>query len=312
MKLRVYGWNLGSLSGRELGVDGATDAKDSRLFTWRSSEFENALTLPLGDGPEWLEADFLARSPALADLAPPFALTGCIEKIGEEDRVAFTATKGEKLLLEIQSASLGFPLDAWLAIQNAAGKELIRNDDGTNADPVLEWTAPESGSYVAVVGSMLRRAGADHLYRLSLQSARPAFKGVIAESGFTIEPGKAVKIKVTARRVQGFKSKLTAGVAGLPAGLVVSPAELGETEKEITLELKASAEAGPFSGPFEIYFREENSDTVHLAVHELISTTSRNGVPGGFRELVINSTPQLWLTVSAAAPVKAAEPAEEK
>ena len=116
------------------------------------------------------------------------------------------------LILAVESAALGFPLDAWLAIQNSAGKELVKNDDGTTADPLLEWTVPETDSYVAVIGSVLHRAGPDHRYRLSVQSALPAFQGVIAESGFTVEPGKSIKVKVTARRLQGF------GGIGPPAG----------------------------------------------------------------------------------------------
>lgn len=55
-----------------------------------------------------------------------------------------------------------------------------------------------------------------------------------------------------------------------------------------------------------VEFREENSDTVRTAVHELVSATLRNGVPQGFRDLVITSTDQLWLTVLPAPPAKPA------
>jgi len=261
---------------------------------------------PPAVGAEWTEQEHAARTANDAVLLPPFAVTGTIAQIGEKDRFTFSAGKGDKFVLAVQSAALGFPLDAWLAIQNSAGKELVRNDDGTNADPFLEWIAPDSGSYVAVVGSVLQRAGTDFRYRLSLQRPQPRFQGVIAESGFTLEPGKTAKIKVTARRLQGFKSKLTASVMGLPEGLSASPVEMGETDKEITLEVSAAAEAPPFSGPIQVEFREENSETVRPAIHELISTTLRNGVPQGFRDLVITATDQLWLTVLPAPPAKAA------
>lgn len=305
-KLRLFGWNLGSAFGRELAVDGPAISTASDRATWRSPEFENIHALPLGDGPELVEPDLITRDRELPDLVPPFAITGGIEKSGEEDRFGFSATKGERLVLEIQSASLGFPLDAWLGIQNAKGKELARNDDGTNADPVLEWTAPATGSYVAVVGSVLHRSGTDHLYRLSIQPARPGFKAVIAEPGFTVEPGKTIKIKVTGKRIHGFKSKLTAAVAGLPEGLTANPVEMGETEKEITLQVTASADAKPFCGPIEIKFSEGDSGVVHPAIHELGVVPARNGVPRGFYGLVIKSTDQLWLTVLAATPPKPA------
>ncbi|MBL9212032.1 MAG: PPC domain-containing protein [Opitutaceae bacterium] len=266
------------------------------------------LHLALGPGPEpafsptespaWTETEHMARTADEAAPTAPFAVTGVIAQVGEKDRYAFSASKGEKLVFAIQSAALGLPLDAWLAIQNAAGKELVRNDDGPNADPFLEWTAPETGRFVAVVGSVLQRAGPEYRYRLSVQPPQPRFQGVIAESGFAVEPGKPAKIKVTARRLQGFKSKLTANVIGLPEGVSANPVEIGETEKEITLEVSATPEAPPYRGPIRIEFRAENSDQVHPAIHELISSTSRNGVPQGFRDLVITATDKLWLTVT--------------
>lgn len=258
-------------------------------------------------GPAWTESEHVARTADEAAPTAPFAVTGVIAKVGEKDRYAFSVGKGEKLVFAIESAALGLPLDAWLAIQNAAGKELVRNDDGPNADPFLEWTAPDTGRFVAVVGSVLQRAGPEYRYRLSVQPPQPRFQGVLAESGFTVEPGKPAKVKVTARRVQGFKAKLTASVVGLPEGLSASPVEIGETEKEITLEVAATPEAPPFSGPIRIEFRAENSDQVHPAVHELTSSTSRNGVPQGFRDVLITATVQLWLTVPPARPVKTAD-----
>lgn len=261
---------------------------------------------PPVNGPEWTERDHAARTGDQPAPTPPFAVTGSIGQVGEQDQFGFAATKGDKLVLAVQSAALGLPLDAWLAIRSSTGKELVRNDDGTNADPLLEWTAPETGTYTAVVGSVLQRAGPDHRYRLNVQPAQPGFQGVIAESSFKVEPGKSVRIKVTARRIQGFKTKLTATVTGLPAGLTASPVELGETAKEIELEITAGAEAPAFNGPIRVEFREENSDTVRPAIHELVSTTLRNGVPQGFRDLVITSTDQLWLTVLPAPPAKPA------
>lgn len=281
-----------------------SDACVYRLHLSRAAPASPAF--PPANAPEWTERDHTARTGDQPAPTPPFAATGAIEQIGEQDQFGFAATKGDKLVLAIQSAALGLPLDAWLVIRNSAGKELVRNDDGTNADPFLEWTAPETGTYTAVVGSVLHRAGPDHRYRLSVQPAQPRFQGVIAESSFKVEPGKSAKIKVSARRIQGFKTKLTATVTGLPDGLTASPVELGEAAKEIELEITAAAEAPPFSGPIRVEFREETSDTVRTAIHELVSTTLRNGVPQGFRDLVITSTDQLWLTVLPAPPAKPA------
>ena len=312
-RMRAFGWNLGAENGREFGVDGAVFAADLAQASWRWPEFENALSIPLGEGTEWLEETWLARAKDAPASCPPFAVSGVIARIGEVDRFAFAATKGDNLVIAVQSAAFGFPLDAWLAIQTAAGKELVRGDDGTSADPQLEWTAPESGTFYAVVGSVLQRAGDDYRYRLSVRAARPRFQAVVADAGVTVEPGKTAKLKLTARRSEGFKIRLTSTVTGLPAGLTAAPVELGETAKEITLELVAAADAAPFNGPVRIQLQADTASpgAAYPAVHELVSTTLNNGVPQGFRDLVITSTPDVWLTVLAAAKEKEKPASEE-
>jgi hypothetical protein len=85
------------------------------------------------------------------------------------------------------------------------------------------------------------------------------------------------------------------------------PVAIDGVEKEITLELRASAEACPFSGPITIHLREDDSDVVHAAIYELTTTSRKNGVPQGFPDLVIKSTDQFWLTILPAPQAKQTE-----
>src|SRR5262249_9114426 len=146
-------------------------------------------------------------------------ITGCIDPAGDEDRFSFAAKKGEQFLLEVQSAALGFPLDAWLKVENSKGQEMAKSDDNANTtDPKLEWTAPEDGTFVAAVGNVLHRGGADHLYRLSLDRVLPELRVVLSETALTIAPGKTNELKVAVKRRHGFQSPLTVSAKGLPAG----------------------------------------------------------------------------------------------
>jgi len=260
-------------------------------------DFENALTVPVGDGPELMKKEPNNSTNDTTRLDVPSAVTGFIEKPGDEDRFAFDSKKGEKLLLEIQSASLGFPLDARLKIEDAKGKELAKKDDSVNADPALEWTAPEDGTFFAVVGNVLHRGGADYLYRLGINRAVPGVKTVVAKNAFIIEPGKTNEIKVTVTRLYGFQSKLTISAKGLPEGVAAEPVEVPEKGGDVTLKVLASADARPFGGVIQILVTETESGTEHRAIAELISSTTDNGVPQGFKKLVIESTDQLWLNV---------------
>ena len=255
------------------------------------------LTIPVGDGPELMEKEPNNSTNNATHLDLPSAVTGCIEKPGDEDYFAFDSKKGETLVVQIQSASLGFPLDARLKIEDGKGKELAKKDDSVNADPALEWTAPEDGTYLAVVGNVLHRGGVDHLYRLSINRAMPGLKNLVVGNAFTIEPGKTNEVKVTVKRLHGFQSKLRISVKGLPDGVTAEPVEVPEKGGDVTLKLVAAADAKPFGKVIQIVVTETESGAEHRALAELVSSTTDNGVPQGFKKLVIESTDQLWLTV---------------
>lgn len=259
------------------------------------------------EGPVFRRAEYPKEAPR-----PPFAAEGVISRPGGESRHALTVTKGDKLVLAVQAAALGSPLDAWVAVRDSAGKELARNDDGANtgADPMLEWKAPADGTYTAAVGNLLHRGGADHFFHLVVRPAHPRLEAVITDAGCVVEPGKSAEIKVTLRRLEGFKGALVASVAGLPDCLGASEATADDKQKEITLTVKAPSDAAPFNGLVAVRLREAEGAGTWTAVHELVSTALNNGVPQGYRDLLIRSTPGIWLTVTPPGP--AAAPAKRK
>lgn len=293
--LRLAGWNMGPQD--EVTFNGSDLTTNATQATLRLPGFDNSLTLPIGDGPELMEQEPSEAGSETPRLDVPSAITGCIEKTGDEDRFSFAAAKDEKFLLEVQSASLGFPLDAWLKVENAEGKELAKSDDSAGADPKLEWTATEDGVFVAAIGNVLHRGGADFLYRLSVLRAVPSVKVNASETAFAIAPGKTNDLKITVKRLHGFKAKLTISATGLPDGLTLEPAEVPEKGGDVSLKLAASADAKPFSGPIQIVVTEIESGNEHRATANLTSSSENNGVPGGFTKLAIESTDQLWLTV---------------
>ena len=281
----------------EVAFDGSDLTTNATHATLRLPGFDNSLLLPIGDGPELIEQEPNEASSEARLLEVPSAITGCIGKPGEEDRFRFAAKKDEKFLIEAQSASLGFPLDAWLKVEDSEGKELAKSDDSAGSDPKLEWTAPKDGAFAAAVGNVLHRGGADFLYRLSVRRAVPTVKVNASETGFTIAPGKTNELKITVKRLHGFKAKLRLSAKSLPDGLTVEPAEIPEKGGDVSLKLTASADAKPFNGPIQVVATESESGIGHLAFASLTSSTENNGVPAGFTKLAIESTDQLWLTV---------------
>ena len=117
------------------------------------------------------------------------------------------------------------------------------------------------------------------------------------EPGVALDPGGSAELKITLRRLEGFRGKLTASCVGLPECLTAVPVTADDKQKEITLVVKAPSDAEPFNGPVDVRIREEEGGREWTVAHELVSTTLNNGVPQGFRDLLIRSSPVIWLTV---------------
>src|SRR5438093_4670994 len=56
-KLRLFGWNMGSGPGAEFEFDGSGLPVETGQVTLAVPDFENALTVPVGDGPELIERE---------------------------------------------------------------------------------------------------------------------------------------------------------------------------------------------------------------------------------------------------------------
>jgi len=227
----------------------------------------------------------------------PGAVSGRIQEAGDEDRFRFAARKDAKMVFDVMSAEFGFPLDAWLRIEDAQRKELARSDDNNSSDPRLEWTPPADGDYFVVIGSLLRRGGADYVYRLAITRPQPSFNLTLAAEVFSIEPGKTNEVKVGVSRREGFEGKFRLVIDGLPPGLRSEPMDVPEKDGDIALKLIADSQASATNMFFQVRAEEVGGSRTYPAVSLLASTGENNGVPQGYRHLVIESHSKPWLTV---------------
>ncbi len=290
-------WGVSSISSEAIEVLASAIAPGAISHSLRIPLREVPLELSVGEGKEWVESEPNDVVTTAQALGIPSAVSGDLDRPGDEDRYRLSCQKGEPLRLEVQAAGLGFPLDAWLRIEDASGKELARNDDTGGSDPVLDWTSPETAEYRVVVGNLLQRGGRDQRYRLSIQRPKPLWSASMAEAARSLEPGKTNESKVTLNRRHGADMRLTVSVRGLPAGVQVDPVEVAEKTDTATLRWITATNAAPFSGPVSIEVSSSNPATVQEARFPLVSAGENNGVPQGFRRLVVESISRLWLTV---------------
>jgi len=300
-RVRWGDWGVPEMSSESTLVPSSAIASETVGHSLQIPGHRLPLEMPVGDGKEWVEVEPNDTAATAQTLEIPSAVSGDLDRAGDEDRYRVSAKKGEALRLEVQAAGLGFPLDAWLKIEDATGKELVRNDDSGGADPVLDWTPPESAEYRVVVGNLLQRGGRDQRYRLSVQRPQPVWSASVPEAFLSLEPGKTNEWKVAISRRFGAETRLTVSVRGLPPGVRVDPVEVPEKALEATLRWITATNAASFSGPFQVEVMAPKSVQglagVQQAQFSLVSAGENNGVPQGFRRLVVESVSRLWMTV---------------
>jgi hypothetical protein len=292
--LKIIGWNLDGDTQKELAVPGSDSATTLAEKSIAVPGLGGEVMLPIDNSPEIFESDL--GSNQVRHLPLPFGVTGCISRPGEIDRYRFSAQKGDRLRLQLRSACFGFPLDAWLSVEDSKGKELARNDDaGGSRDPVLDWTVTNGTSFAVSVGNVLHRGGPEYLYHLAVEQPAPDCKATVPSSSFAIEAGKTNDIKISIKRLYGFSERLKLEVTGLPKGITFIADEVSGKANEAVLKLSSATNAAPASAPFRILL--EAGKTVKPVWNNFAATSVENGVPTGFNKLGIDGTDQLWLTV---------------
>ena len=302
-RVEAVGWNIDD-SARWLEViPGGGDNSEAVALDHRL--LANADEVRLEDHPATIEVEpNPPESPS--EIALPATITGRIDPPGDQDVYRFTARKGEKWLIRVESRSLGHPLDAVLRVLDSAGKVLTEVDDpgsrrrSTTRDPELTFTPAADGTYRVVVRDLNGQGSFRHVYRLTLAAPAADFALTLAADRFTLEPDKPLKIPVTVVRDDGYGGKIDVEAVGLPEGLVatqVTSQPTGPSAKTVTLEL--CTHDGPWSSPIRIVGRVQEGDLKPKAAR-----TPLAGLGG--------STEHLWLTVLKPAESSRTESAEKK
>ncbi|MCC6235129.1 MAG: hypothetical protein IT580_20970 [Verrucomicrobiales bacterium] len=269
-----------------------------RLHLATSASGEDPLT-------QWAGPREVEPNDAAADtpMALPLTVVGEIAPAGDIDRYPVQLEAGDSLDLGLMAAGLGSPLDAWIALEDGAGKERWRVDDGEGTrDPVGNWKAPESGRFVVVVGSVTRQGGEAYRYRLSVSRGVPRVEASLSVSTLVLGAGATNELKVQWKRWHGHTNAAYLEVRDLPEGVTAPPVAAPAGDGEVVVKLVATAEAAAASGPVRVVCRETTAGpATEIPVPVvLVSRGENNGVPQGYSRLLIERWNDVWLTVTNA------------
>jgi hypothetical protein len=246
--------------------------------------------------PEWRDS----KTEKTNDL--PFEVTGTLSTPGEQDKIPFLGKKDQYIEAQIESAHLGYPLDAWLKIVDASGAEMTKNEDSSgSADPRIEWKCNRDTNFFFVVGSTLNRGSTNYHYKLKARFAPPDFSATWAANELVLKADSTNTLKIDFKRLRDHTNEVTAEFRGLPSGVTVISSNLPAKSGEVSFAIIAATNAPPFQGPIRLALTDSQTKTQELAIVELTTRGENNGVPNGYSTLAINSLDSVWLTVKPAA-----------
>jgi hypothetical protein len=243
-------------------------------------------------------------------LQPPATVHAIVTNT--QQRHTFAAAKDELLSLKVAAAVSGSPLDAFLKIEDADGKELARNDDADGTrDPSLEWKAPTNGTFNAVVGSLTHRGGPDYHYSLTVDRALPDFRASLSASSLVLKTDSTNSLKFNVKRLRGYTNELLASLKDLPEGVTSLSTNVPDKGGDVNLQLNVATNAPAFTGPVRLILTDTTTAKERIVAFPLTSRTEDNGVPGGYTDLLIDTIDHLWLTVRPKPPEKPKETASK-
>lgn len=228
----------------------------------------------------------------------PLISDGTLLNPGEQHKIPFFGKKDQYIEAEIESARLGYPLDAWLKIIDASGAEIAKNEDHDGSpDPRIEWKCGRDTNFFFVVGSTLNRGSTNYHYKLKARVAPPDFKATWSANSLILTNGSTNTLKIDFKRLRDHTNEVTAEFHGLPSSITAITTNLPAKSGEVSFQIIAATNALPFQGPIRLALIDGQTNTKNFVVNELTTRGENNGVPNGYNKLAIDSYDTIWLTV---------------
>ena len=312
----LTGWNLPE---KKIRVDNSTAAPGVVSLP---GEFYNSVPFAVDDLPECAEREPNDSQSSAQVVTLPVIINGHIGQPGEQDVYKFEGRAGQKIVAEVLARRLDSPLDSFLRLTDAGGKQLAFNDDFEDkgagldthhADSYLAATLQVDGTYFIHITDTQSAGGPDYAYRLRLSEPRPDFALRVVPSSLNLRPGMSASVTVFALRRDGFTNAINLELKDAPWGFSLSGARIAENQDKSQFTLKAPPE--PSAWPVDIAIEGRATVNGHSLVRPAMPAEDmmqafiyKHLVPS--KELVVNVSgkPQPFLRdafkVIGASPVK--------
>jgi hypothetical protein len=229
----------------------ATPEGDYDLWVVTAKGISNPRRFAVGSLAEIVEIESNDEPKSAQAIKLPLVINGRLKPGTDRDYFRFEGVAGQWLTLHFRSESLDGSARPALTILGPDGAELLHND-GRDAEPMLDFAVPATGSYLVKVEERSYQAGDNNVYRLAI------FTGPRLVAAF---PDLLTRGKSQAVTLYGHQ---------LPNGKPAGPgfaAELQKLDVKITAPDVGEADGGgylPASGAIFDGFRYRHSGAYGL------------------------------------------------
>ena len=192
----------------------------------------------------------------------PCEVSGTFTPAGDKDVFAFSAIKGEKVVVEVFGERQSGLVDPVLSGYDSKGNRITTGDDDgrnigqlrfttTTRDGRWDFTAPADGEYFVQVRDLYsqQRGEPRFTYRLSVRRPRPDFR-LLAVPVAEVQPDATVVrrggnhwLDVLAFRKDGFDEPIVIEASQLPKGVTCEKVTIGPGKTSVPLVFHTAADA---------------------------------------------------------------------
>lgn len=165
------------------------------------------------------------------------AFNGLLQDPLDIDYFAFESTKGQSIVCDVFANRIGSPLDTFLELYDHSGNLLAHNDDFDSHDSKIDFTVPDTGTYILALRDKLNRGFANGVYRIEVRLNQPSMTAFLPrperisqrQQTVTVPRGNRALARLGVQRdhidgeVQLRFDQLPSGVRAAP--IYVSPGE---------------------------------------------------------------------------------------
>lgn len=175
----------------------------------------NPVSFYVDDLPQMVETEPNDSAGEANPVDMPATINGVISSEDDEDHYVIEAVQGQRIIVDVQASRIGSPLNSYLVLEDAQGKQVARNVMEKSLDSLLDYTVEVSGKYHLVIRDLRYQGGNDYFYRIRV-GVLPYLDSIFPLGG---SRGKDSKVAIQGRNIEEFEDFQVGVGADTPLGI---------------------------------------------------------------------------------------------